>query len=44
MQDALGALEAGSPVGSTLSFSELQRLVGFPEYDAALADYEGEDA
>jgi 2-methylisocitrate lyase-like PEP mutase family enzyme len=42
MQDALAALAAGAPVAQRLSFSELQQLVGFPEYDAALRRLEGD--
>jgi len=43
MEEALGALAAGSPATSTLSFLDLQGRVGFPEYDATLAGYERED-
>lgn len=39
MQDALAALAAGRPVERRVSFLELQALVGFPEYDAALRRY-----
>lgn len=39
MQDALAALAAGRPVERRVSFLELQTLVGFPEYDAALRRY-----
>ena len=42
MQDALGAMAAGGPMPGRLSFGELQALVGFPEYDAALDRYERE--
>jgi len=40
MQKALDALAAGRPVDDRVPFEELQALVGFPEYDAALARYE----
>jgi 2-methylisocitrate lyase-like PEP mutase family enzyme len=40
MQLALEALAAGTPAPSRLSFGELQALVGFPEYDADLQNYE----
>jgi len=40
MQDALVALAEGRPVSNRLSFGELQQLVGFPEYDAALRRFE----
>ncbi|MAG32693.1 MAG: carboxyvinyl-carboxyphosphonate phosphorylmutase [Deltaproteobacteria bacterium] len=40
MQDALRALSAGKPAPRRLSFQELQALVGFPEYDAALKRYD----
>ena len=40
MQDALADLAAGRPVEHRLSFESLQALVGFPEYDAALARYD----
>ena len=40
MQDALEALAAGQPAPARLSFEELQSLVGFPEYDAALGEYD----
>ena len=40
MQRALGALAEQEPVTDRLSFAELQALVGFPEYDAALSRYE----
>lgn len=36
MRDALERLAAAQPVAERLSFAELQELVGFPEYDAAL--------
>ncbi|MBY0399140.1 isocitrate lyase/PEP mutase family protein [Myxococcota bacterium] len=39
MQEALAALAAGQPAPRRLSFAELQALVGFPEYDAALRGY-----
>jgi 2-methylisocitrate lyase-like PEP mutase family enzyme len=39
MQEALTALAAGRPAPRRLSFMELQELVGFPEYDDALARY-----
>jgi 2-methylisocitrate lyase-like PEP mutase family enzyme len=39
MQEALAALAAGHPAPRRLAFSELQALVGFPEYDAALRGY-----
>ena len=39
MQEALGALAAGLPAPRRLTFGELQALVGFPEYDAALQRY-----
>ena len=39
MQEALGALAAGLPAPRRLTFAELQALVGFPEYDAALQRY-----
>ena len=39
MQEALAALAAGQPAPRRLSFGELQALVGFPEYDAALQRY-----
>ena len=39
MQEALVALAAGQPAPRRLSFGELQALVGFPEYDAALQRY-----
>lgn len=39
MQEALAALAAGRPAPRRLAFAELQALVGFPEYDAALARY-----
>jgi 2-methylisocitrate lyase-like PEP mutase family enzyme len=42
MQDALDEIAAGEPVGRRLSFAELQALVGFPEYDAALRRLEGD--
>ena len=42
MQEALVALAAGEPAPSRLSFSELQSVVGFPEYDAALREYDSE--
>jgi 2-methylisocitrate lyase-like PEP mutase family enzyme len=40
MQQALEDLAAGRPVEQRLSFEALQALVGFPEYDAALARYD----
>lgn len=40
MQDALAALAEGRPVSNRLSFGDLQQLVGFPEYDAALRRFE----
>jgi 2-methylisocitrate lyase-like PEP mutase family enzyme len=40
MQQALADLAAGRPVEQRLSFEALQALVGFPEYDAALARYD----
>lgn len=43
MQQALEALAAGTPAPARLSFRELQDLVGFPEYDAALRAYEGRE-
>ena len=43
MQDALAALAAGEPAPARLSFSELQELVGFPEYDASLRAYGGSE-
>ena len=39
MQEALAALAAGLPAPRRLTFGELQALVGFPEYDAALQRY-----
>jgi 2-methylisocitrate lyase-like PEP mutase family enzyme len=39
MQDALAALAKGTPPPARLSFPDLQALVGFPEYDAALQRY-----
>lgn len=39
MQDALEALAKGESPSVRLSFAELQSLVGFPEYDAALSRY-----
>jgi 2-methylisocitrate lyase-like PEP mutase family enzyme len=39
MQDALAALAKGQTPPARLSFKELQALVGFPEYDAALQRY-----
>lgn len=39
MQQALTALSEGRPVENRLSFEALQALVGFPEYDAALARF-----
>ena len=39
MQAALASLAAGRPVERRVSFLELQALVGFPEYDAALRRY-----
>lgn len=39
MQEALSALRAGRPAENRLPFAELQALVGFPEYDAARAEY-----
>ena len=39
MQEALAALAAGQPAPRRLTFGELQALVGFPEYDAALQRY-----
>lgn len=39
MQEALAALAAGRPAPRRLAFGELQALVGFPEYDAALQRY-----
>jgi 2-methylisocitrate lyase-like PEP mutase family enzyme len=39
MQEALAALATGRPAPRRLSFVELQTIVGFPEYDEALADY-----
>ncbi|HKK50349.1 MAG TPA: carboxyvinyl-carboxyphosphonate phosphorylmutase, partial [Myxococcota bacterium] len=36
MRDALECLASAQPVAERLSFAELQELVGFPEYDAAL--------
>ena len=39
MQEALAALAAGQPAPRRLTFGELQALVGFPEYDAALQHY-----
>jgi 2-methylisocitrate lyase-like PEP mutase family enzyme len=45
MQDALAQLEAGEPVPPErrLAFSELQALVGFPEYDAEARRYAPEE-
>lgn len=43
MQEALGALSAGTPAPARLSFAELREVVGFPEYDAALAEYARDD-
>lgn len=43
MQDALAALADGAPAPRRLSFAELQAVVGFPEYDAALARYADAD-
>jgi 2-methylisocitrate lyase-like PEP mutase family enzyme len=40
MQQALADLAAGRPVDGRVSFEELQALVGFPEYEAALSRYE----
>jgi len=40
MQKALDTLAAGQPVDGRLSFEELRGLVGFPEYEAALARYD----
>lgn len=40
MQQALGALADGRLADGRLSFKELQDLVGFPEYNAALARYD----
>ena len=42
MQEALSALAAGQPAPRRLSFTELQALVGFPEYDEALGRYAAE--
>jgi 2-methylisocitrate lyase-like PEP mutase family enzyme len=39
MQEALAALATGRPAPRRLGFVELQTIVGFPEYDEALADY-----
>lgn len=39
MQEALAALASGQPAPRRLSFPELQAIVGFPEYDAALRGY-----
>jgi 2-methylisocitrate lyase-like PEP mutase family enzyme len=39
MQDALAALAEGRPVSQRLDFSELQEVVGFHAYDAALEAY-----
>jgi 2-methylisocitrate lyase-like PEP mutase family enzyme len=39
MQAALADLAAGRPASGVMSFAELQAIVGFPEYDAALARY-----
>jgi 2-methylisocitrate lyase-like PEP mutase family enzyme len=41
MQDALGALKAGETPEGLLDFAQLRDLVGFDEYDAGLARYEG---
>ncbi len=43
MQDALGALRDGTPPDALLEFEELQRLVGFDDYDAFLERYRGDD-
>jgi len=39
MEGALAALAAGKPAPSLLPFADLQAVVGFPEYDEALAGY-----
>ncbi len=39
MEDALAALAAGRTPARQASFAELRALVGFPDYDAALARY-----
>ena len=39
MEGALAALAAGEPAPSLLPFADLQAVVGFPEYDEALAGY-----
>ena len=41
MEIALEALASGVPAPSRLSFEDLRSLVGFPEYDADLREYEG---
>lgn len=43
MQEALTALAAGRPAPALLSFSELQSVVGFPEYDEGLQAYSTQD-
>lgn len=43
MEEALCALKDGRPAPNRLSFESLQGLVGFPEYDAALALYAAQD-
>jgi 2-methylisocitrate lyase-like PEP mutase family enzyme len=44
MEGALAALAAGQPAPGLMSFTELQALVGFPEYDAALQGYKTTDS
>ncbi|MCA9501494.1 MAG: isocitrate lyase/PEP mutase family protein [Myxococcales bacterium] len=39
MQEALAALRMGRPVERRVAFEELRAVVGFPEYDAALARF-----
>lgn len=41
MRQALAGLKDGAPVGGTLSFEELQQVVGFPDYDRELERLEG---
>jgi 2-methylisocitrate lyase-like PEP mutase family enzyme len=43
MQEALTALAAGRPAPALLSFSELQSVVGFTEYDEGLQAYSTQD-
>jgi len=41
MRDALHCIREGKPPERILDFTELQALVGFPEYDTTLRRLEG---